>query len=40
MRSSNRRPANLAYLKEDLYLVVEGEVDELFVNKIVFFYVN
>lgn len=37
MRSSNRRPANLAYLKEDLYLVVEGEVDELFVNKIVSF---
>lgn len=37
MRSRNRSTINLPYLKEDLYLVVEGEADELFVNKIISF---
>ncbi|HHU59881.1 TPA: hypothetical protein GXZ34_03050 [bacterium] len=37
-RSSNQdRFKNLAQLKEDLYLVVEGEADALFVNKIISF---
>ena len=37
MRMSNIRRSSRNYLKEDLYLVVEGEVDEIFVNKIVSF---
>jgi 5S rRNA maturation endonuclease (ribonuclease M5) len=37
MRVSNVRKSNRNFLKEDLYLVVEGEVDEIFVNKIISF---
>jgi len=37
MKVSNIRRNTRNYLKEDLYLVVEGEVDEIFVNKIVSF---
>ena len=37
MRVSNIRRTTRNFLKEDLYLVVEGEVDEIFVNKIVSF---
>ncbi len=37
MRVSNIRRNNLNYQKEDLYLVVEGEVDEIFLNKIISF---
>ena len=29
--------SNLEFLKEDLYLVVEGEIDEMFVSKIISF---
>ena len=32
------RKSNLEFLKEDLYLVVEGEIDEMFVNKIISFF--
>ena len=31
------RRSNLEFLKEDLYLVVEGEIDEMFVYKIISF---
>ena len=31
------RKNNLEFLKEDLYLVVEGEIDEMFVSKILSF---
>lgn len=37
MRVSNVRRTTRNFLKEDLYLVVEGEADEIFVNKIVSF---
>lgn len=37
MRVSNVRRTTRNFLKEDLYLVVEGEVDEIFVNKILSF---
>lgn len=37
MRLSNVRRNTMNYQKEDLYLVVEGEVDEIFVNKILSF---
>ncbi len=37
MRVSNIRRTTRNFLKEDLYLVVEGEVDEIFVNKIISF---
>lgn len=36
MKRANR--SNLEFLKEDLYLVVEGEIDEMFVNKIISFF--
>ncbi len=35
--SNVRRASNLPFLKEDIYLVVEGEVDELFINRIISF---
>lgn len=35
MKNKSRR--NLDFLKEDLYLVVEGEIDEMFVSKIISF---
>lgn len=38
MRVSNVRRATRNFLKEDLYLVVEGEVDEIFLNKILSFF--
>ena len=31
------RRTNLEFLKEDLYLVVEGEIDEMFISKIISF---
>lgn len=31
------RKSNLEFLKEDIYLVVEGEIDEMFVSKIISF---
>ena len=34
MRVSNIRRSTMNFQKEDLYLVVEGEVDEIFLNKI------
>ena len=37
MKVSNIRRNTRNFLKEDLYLVVEGEVDEIFVNKIISF---
>ena len=37
MRMSNVRRTTRNFLKEDLYLVVEGEVDEIFINKIISF---
>ncbi len=38
MKSKNRNKRNnLEFLKEDLYLVVEGEIDEMFVSKIISF---
>ena len=37
MRVSNVRRTTRNFLKEDLYLVVEGEVDEIFINKIISF---
>lgn len=37
MKVSNLRRNTRNFLKEDLYLVVEGEVDEIFVNKIISF---
>ena len=37
MRVSNIRRNTMNYQKEDLYLVVEGEVDEVFMNKILSF---
>lgn len=37
MKVSNLRRSTRNFLKEDLYLVVEGEVDEIFVNKIISF---
>lgn len=37
MRVSNLRRNTMNYQKEDLYLVVEGEVDEIFLNKILSF---
>lgn len=37
MRVSNVRRTTRNFLKEDLYLVVEGEVDEIFINKILSF---
>lgn len=37
MKVSNLRRSTRSFLKEDLYLVVEGEVDEIFVNKIISF---
>jgi 5S rRNA maturation endonuclease (ribonuclease M5) len=37
MRVSNIRRNTRNYQKEDLYLVVEGEVDEIFINKILSF---
>ena len=37
MKVSNIRRNTRNYLKEDLYLVVEGEVDEIFINKIISF---
>lgn len=38
MKSKNRsKRNNLEFLKEDLYLVVEGEIDEMFVSKIISF---
>lgn len=37
MKRASRR-SNLEFLKEDLYLVVEGEIDEMFVNKIISFF--
>ena len=33
----NSRRTNLEFLKEDLYLVVEGEIDEMFISKIISF---
>lgn len=36
MKRASRR-TNLEFLKEDLYLVVEGEIDEMFVSKIISF---
>lgn len=36
MKNRSRR-SNLEFLKEDLYLVVEGEIDEMFVSKIISF---
>ena len=36
MKKSRR--SNLEFLKEDLYLVVEGEIDEMFVSKIISFF--
>lgn len=36
MKRSSRR-TNLEFLKEDIYLVVEGEIDEMFVSKIISF---
>ena len=36
MKKASRR-SNLEFLKEDLYLVVEGEIDEMFVSKIISF---
>lgn len=38
MRVSNVRRTTRNFLKEDLYLVVEGEVDEIFLNKILSFF--
>jgi 5S rRNA maturation endonuclease (ribonuclease M5) len=32
------RKSNLEFLKEDLYLVVEGEIDEMFISKIISFF--
>ena len=37
MKVSNVRRNTRNFLKEDLYLVVEGEVDEIFLNKIISF---
>ena len=37
MRVSNIRRNTMNYQKEDLYLVVEGEVDEIFLNKMLSF---
>ena len=37
MRVSNIRRNTRNFLKEDLYLVVEGEIDEMFVSKIISF---
>ena len=37
MKVSNIRRNTMNFQKEDLYLVVEGEVDEIFVNKILSF---
>lgn len=37
MRVSNIRRSTMNFQKEDLYLVVEGEVDEIFLNKILSF---
>lgn len=37
MKTRSRRN-NLEFLKEDLYLVVEGEIDEMFVSKIISFF--
>lgn len=37
MKVSNIRRSTMNFQKEDLYLVVEGEVDEIFVNKILSF---
>jgi len=37
MKVSNIRRNTRNFLKEDLYLVVEGEVDEIFLNKIISF---
>ena len=37
MRVSNIRRNTMNYQKEDLYLVVEGEVDEIFINKMLSF---
>ena len=37
MKVSNIRRSTMNFQKEDLYLVVEGEVDEIFVNKIISF---
>ena len=39
MKRASRR-SNLEFLKEDLYLVVEGEIDEMFVSKIISFFVD
>ena len=36
MKRTGRR-TNLEFLKEDLYLVVEGEIDEMFISKIISF---
>lgn len=36
MKTRSRR-SNLEFLKEDLYLVVEGEIDEMFISKIISF---
>ena len=38
MRVNNIRRVTRNFLKEDLYLVVEGEVDEIFLNKILSFF--
>lgn len=37
MKVSNIRRSTMNFQKEDLYLVVEGEVDEIFLNKILSF---
>ena len=37
MKLSNIRRNTMNYQKEDLYLVVEGEIDEIFINKILSF---
>ena len=36
MKKASRK-TNLEFLKEDLYLVVEGEIDEMFISKIISF---
>jgi len=38
MRVNNIKRVTRNFLKEDLYLVVEGEVDEIFLNKILSFF--
>ena len=37
MKVSNIRRSTMNFQKEDLYLVVEGEIDEIFLNKILSF---